>query len=282
MSPNDPLFETPAEDGTAEPGAKPNGGDPAPVVGLTPEQFNEGIEQVVGGLRDQVGELSTAVAKMNQPAPVSEPTPDPAQVDFLTAFSENPEAAIKGIISGEMKGLAPFLSTMIEGGSSAFVDIEAQRIDQEFGAGAWEKFYSKPMGELVNEYRTKQPTALGDRNLIRREVDGLTGRMVGKLVEHQQTSKDTVEKEGLEKLGVVQENFLKEAANRTSLTGGIRRVATGEPEVTDELKGYLAERLASIGLEQDPKDFLKETEYGNTLEDYQAKEAKLHPPGGDK
>jgi hypothetical protein len=38
--------------------------------------------------------------------------------------------------------------------------------------------------------------------------------------------------------------------------------------------------LKSIGLEQDPKDFLKETDYGSTLEDYQAKEAKLH--GGDK
>jgi hypothetical protein len=274
MSPNDPLFSEPA----SEPAPVVDGGDPAATpaatVGLTPEQFNEGIEQVVGGLREQVEGLSKAVAGMNQPATV-EPTSTEPETDFLTAFSQNPEGAIKGMIAGEMKGLAPFLNTMIEGGSSAFVDIEAQRIDTEFGAGAWEKFYSKPMDEIVGMYQSKQPTALGDRGVIRREVDGITGRMVGKLVEHQQESKATVEKEGLEKIGTLQENILKEAANRTGLTGGIRRMPTGEAEVTEELKGYLAEREASIGLEQDPKDFLKQTSYGNTLEDYQAHQTKL-------
>lgn len=279
MSPNDPLFDTPA------PESKPNGGDPnptpepTPTVGLTPEQFNEGIEQVVGGLRDQVGELSRAVARMNQPGPSPEPVYQEPEGDFLTRFSQDPEGAIKALVGGEMKGLAPFLNTMIEGGSSAFVDIEAQRINNEFGQGAWEKFYSKPMAEIVGMYQSKNPTALGDRNVIRREVEMLTGRMVGDVVKHQQESKDKVDKDGMEKLSNLQENILKEAVNRTGLVGGIRRTPTGEQEVTEDLKGYLAERETAIGLEQDPKDFLKQTDYGNTLEDYVAHQEKL---GGGK
>jgi hypothetical protein len=274
MPPNDPLFDS-------EP-AKPNGGDPAPVeetapqAGISPEMFAQGIEQLVGPLREQIGELSAAVSRMNQ-APVNrEPvhSPEP-EADFLTSFSNNPEGAIKNVVSGELKGLAPFLNTILEGGSSAFVDIEAQRIDQEFGKGAWEKFYQKPMGEIVQTYQTKQPTALGDRGVIRREVDGLTGRMVGKLIEHQQEFRTKTEKDETEKVGVLQENILKEAMKRTSLTGGIRRMPTGEQEVTEELKGYLKERMDAIGLEQDPKDFLKQTDYGNTLEEYEAHQTKL-------
>jgi hypothetical protein len=99
--------------------------------------------------------------------------------------------------------------------------------------------------------------------------------MVGKLIEHQQEFKTKTEKDETEKVGVLQENILKEAMKRTSLTGGIRRMPTGEQEVTEELKGYLKERMDAIGLEQDPKDFLKQTDYGNTLEEYEAHQTKL-------
>ena len=281
MPPEDPLFDTPVSELKSNGDGSEPTSDPAPAVGLTREELNEGIEKVVGGLQEQVGELSQAIARMNQPAPAAvEPTPTETETDFLTAFSQNPEGAIDARIAAGLKGIAPVIYTGLESAGAAHVDNEVGRIDKEFGAGAWEKFYQKPMDEIVGMYKAKNPTALGDRNLIRREVDGLTGRMVGKLVEHQQEAKDTVEKEGLEKLSTIQENILKEAASRTSLTGGIRRIPTAGEEVTEDLKGYLAEREASIGLEQDPKDFLKTTDYGNTLEDYVAHQEKLG--GGSK
>jgi hypothetical protein len=288
MAPNDPLFDTPAEPSDPAPDPKSNGsGDPAPQGGLSTEQvsqlFSQGIQEVVGPLSERVDELAGAITKLSsaQPAPVHTPEPTPElDQDFLTEFSQNPEGAIKKAISSEMKGLVPFLNTIIEGGSSAFVGVEAERVDREFGPGAWDKFFQKPMDEIIGMYRAKNPAALGDRGLIRREVDGITGRLVGKLVEHKEETKLAQERGDLEKLGTIKEDILKDAANRISLTGGIRRMNTGEPEVTEELRGYLKEREDSIGLEQDPKDFLRQTDYGNTLEDYETHQEKL--TGGNK
>ena len=38
--------------------------------------------------------------------------------------------------------------------------------------------------------------------------------------------------------------------------------------VTDDMKGYLAERQAAIGGDESAKDWAKRTDYGNTLEDF--------------
>jgi hypothetical protein len=58
--------------------------------------------------------------------------PDPPK-PFLDKFAEDPEGAIKTVVIGGLREVAPVLNTMITSGHSAFVGLEADAVDREFG-----------------------------------------------------------------------------------------------------------------------------------------------------
>ena len=258
---------------------KPNGGDPTPGEGVTLEQAAELIKQGIAPLGDQIKSLAETTATVvsqlqSQGAPPGDPTPAPPTEDFLTRFAENPEGAIQGLVAGQMQSAVPLMSGLINSTVSNFVGRETLDINREFGSGAWEKFFDKPLSILMDGYRRSNVVALADDSTIRREVDGLKGKMFDELVEYRETSRKTAsEKTNTDTKGLV-DATTKEVLQQTNLTGGIRRIDSGTEEVTESVKGYLAERIAALGGSETGKEFLERTDYGSSIEDYLAHQKK--------
>ncbi len=280
MPPDDNLFpegSPPAEE--PKTGGDPPNGSPTPTP-LTVEAATEMIAPLVQRL-EELGQTNAALAAKFQQAAPAPPAADPPPVngdDFLTQLSTDPRGAIAEVVRSEFKGISPLISTLINSGSSAFTGLEAEQIDRDFGPGAWDKFFDKPMGQLLDAHRQNNPAALADRNVINREVNGLKGALLDDLVEFRDEARKTATERG-----EADTKTLVDAVSgqvRTNMTGGIRRVDTGIEEVTEDLKGYLAERERAIGEKNDPKAWLEKTDYGNTIEDFQAHQEKLKKAAG--
>lgn len=269
--------------GGGSPNPNPNGGDPNPTA-LTMEGAAELITQSQAPLLERIEELSGSVAKLAQnatnPQPPNQGGPDPDDPDFMTQLTTDPQKAIQGLLRQEMGTIAPVLGNLMNSGASAFVGMEAQQIDQEFGAGAWDKLFAKPMDTILEAYRTNNAVALADRNTITREVNMLKGQVVNELIKHRDEFQklSTEEQEAANK--AITDQVVETVAQRTNLTGGIRRTESGAEEVTEEVKGYLEERTRAIGGNEDAKEFLQRTNYGNTWEDYQEHQKKMKAAEG--
>ena len=277
--PDDPLFPDNTE-------GDPTQGDPP--TGETPLTMTAGAELVTQALAplvaqiEQQGEVMTQMAtRLTQPpAPVAaEPKNNGADEDFLTRLSVDPEAAVAGIVTDQFKTVVPLMSNLINSATSAFVGLEATEIDTEFGPGAWNKFFDKPLGVVLDAYRANNAQALSDRNTVTNEVNGLKGKLLNELVDYREESRKTATEKSETKNKELVDGVLGQV--RTNMTGGIQRAPGAEEEVTDELKGYLAEREAAIGGDKvDPKKWLKEKSYGNSLKDYLKHQESLKAEGG--
>lgn len=282
---DDPIFSEPATppsgDATPTPAAPSNGGDPTATPNVTLEQATEMVRQ---GVEQATQPLLERLEALNQPAPAPPPaaTPEPTPPgDFLTEFSQSPEQAVDARVDARLKALGPVLQNIVTGGHGAFVDIEAQLVDGQFGEGAWQEHFQKPLTKIWDAYRANNPVALSDRATIQREVNGLKGQLFDQLVEFKQKSAETRAAAANENLKSLTDGVVGAVVERTNLTGGIRRMDPGEPTAAeiDRVKPYLAERISAIGGEESPKEFLKRTDYGNTLEDYRKKQAELKKEG---
>lgn len=281
MPTDDLHLEKPGEGGEGDPkGTDGNGKDPAGNAGLTMAEAAELITQANAPLLEKVAELTASMGRMNQPTP-KDPVVTPVEpADFLTRFSEDPEGAIDARIASQFQTVAPVIGNIINSGTGAFVGLEAQQVDQEFGEGAWAKYIDKPLTVILDSYKQSNAAALSDRGTITREVNGLKGQLLNELVEHRDTSKQKATEAGEASQKDLLETVM--AGVRTNLTGGIRSNQTVGEEVTEELKGYLAERQAAIGGDESGKDWLQRTDYGNTIEEYVAHQKKLETAAGGK
>lgn len=279
--PDDPIVAEPAVDEptpalTPTPAAPTNGGEapPAATAGVSAEQ----VAEMIAPLQEQVTQATAVnqqiVATLQGMAPRAAEVPaDPSGEDFLTRFSTDPRGAIESVVGDQVKTLAPFFNTVTNSAHSAFVGLEAQAVDEKFGSGAWDAHFAKPIESIWAAYRQSNPTALADRTVIQREINGLKGALLDELVDHREKSRTATTK--AEDAEV--EKLVEAASQRVGLTGGIRRTDTaGEPLVTEGLKGYLAERERAIGEKVDPKEWLAEHSYeGNSLSHYLAHQKKL-------
>jgi hypothetical protein len=190
------------------------------------------------------------------------------QKDFLTHFSEDPEGAIQATNAKQIQTFVPFLSDMMNSAVSSFVGFESVEIDTEFGSGAWDKYFKTPMGQILDTYRAQNAAALANRETITKEVNGLKGKLLNDLVDYRTDSQKTA----TEKLEADNKELVDGVVGqvRTNLTGGLRRVENAGETVTEDMKGYLAERQAAIGGDESAGDWAKRTDYGNTLADYLA------------
>jgi len=247
------------------------------------ELITQSLAPMADRLRE-LGESNAVLAQRLQESPPQGAAPPPTQdqEDFLTRFSQDPEKAIKDLAVEPIREAAPLIMGLINSTVQNFVARESDKVDTEFGPGAWDKFFDKPLGTIMDAYRKSNAQALAESGTIRREVDGLKGKLFEDLVlfreESRKKASDTEQSQTKKLVDGVAETVVQQ----TNLTGGLRRISGAEEEVTEGLKGYLAEREAAIGTQEDPKDFLKRTDYGNTIDDYLAHQKKMAAAEGGK
>ena len=211
--------------------------------------------------------------------------PAEPEEDFLTELtSGNAEAAIRrrvaAVVQEQMGGLTPMLSNLLHSGSAAFTNIEAENVDRQFGQGAYASLLEKPMGQIMAGIAKSDPSAYADSSTIRREINGLKGQMFDQLVEYREKSRQKEAAGETTKLASLVDGVAEGVLKRTNGTGGLRRIATGEREVTPELKGYIDERIRGTGKPIDAKKWLEETDFDGNLDSYKAHMAKMAKQNG--
>ena len=280
--PDDNLFPNAKEPDVPAGEPKPNGEDIG-VVGtpLTVEMGAEMVTQAMAPLADQLKEVGDTLARMKQPAaqPVADP---PAPLgDFLTRFSEDPEGAVKAAAREPVESIMPLMSNFLNSAVSGWTSLEANKIDTEFGAGAWDKFFNKPMTTILDNYKATNAAALSDNSVITKEVNGLKGVQFNDLVDFQAASRKTAAEaaEGTQKTLV--DGVMTQV--RTNMTGGLRRISGSAEEIPEGLENYLAERARLIGKEPEAaKDWLADRDYGNNIGDYRKHQEKKAAAEGGK
>jgi len=278
--PDDNLFPNqPVNDPPGNPPANGNGADPAAAQApLTLEAGAELVTQALTPLMERLeeqGQVIRRLAEAPPPAPVEPKELTGPAVDFLTQFSEDPEGAVAAKAHEPVKQLLPLISNLMASATGAFVSMEAAEIDQEFGPGAWKKHFEKPMTSIIDNYRAQNPAALSDRSTITKEVNGLKGVVFNELVDYREESRKKAAETSANRDKQLTEGVLEQVTQRTNLTGGLRRAEGSGEEVTEAVKGYLADRARAIGTKaEDPKEWLQRTDYGNSLEDYLAHQKK--------
>ena len=263
--------DNPLDPAQRQASAEPTGLSVADAVNL--------IQQATTPLVDQITKLTEAQASshnqlseltQNISSGFNRNSQEPTQTaDFLTELTTgNAEEAIARIVDQRLGSLTPILSGMIRSGSGAFIDIEAQALDQKFGTGAWDKFFQGPMKHIMDSYAKTDPAKLSDRQTINKEVNGLKGQLLDQLVEFRDAYQTTTTEQKAAELTKLKEGIMADFQSRTNGTGGIRPFAPVGSEVTDEIRGYLQERDRAIGAKTDPKGWLEETNFGNDLDSY--------------
>jgi hypothetical protein len=279
--PDDNLFPDKPDVPAGEPKANGDGTG----VGGTPLTVEMGAEMVTQGLAplaERLEQMGEALTQMKQPpaAPVA-PTPPEPVGDFLTRFSEDPEGAVKAAAREPVESIMPLMSNFLNSAVSGWMSLEANKIDTEFGAGAWDKFFSKPMDTIIDNYKATNAAALSDNKVITKETNGLKGVQFNELVDFRDASRKTAAEvaEGIQKTQM--DNVMGQV--RTNMTGGLRRISGGTEEIPEGLEGYLADRARAIGAEpENPKKWLADRDYGNSYEDYQKHQKKLAAAEGGK
>lgn len=279
---DDPIFDK--NQGNSQGGSEPknqggtnqntngSGNDSNNNGGVSFEQATKMIQEAMNPLASQISDLTDHL-RNNTPDPnnTSNPPNTPQDdKDFLTRFSEDPEGSVAGIIQQQIRdGIAPFLTTLSSSASQAFLDLEMQGVEEAFGEGAWDKFFAPHWKTIQSAYMKTNPAALSNRDIIKREINGLKGLQMDDLVKFKdETAKKLAEgEEG--KLQNLTKTITEQV--RSNLTGGgalMFHNEGNEPTVTEAVEGYLAERTRAIGEDVDPKEWLKATNFGNTLSDF--------------
>lgn len=245
------------------------------------------IEQIQGLAANQAQTqqaLQQLASSQSNSAHAYQPAPE-ADEDFLTELTTgNGEEALRRrvarVVQEQLGGLTPVLSNLIQSGSAAFTNLEAESVDRQFGEGAYEALISKPMNTIMAGIAKSDPSAYADSATIKREVNGLKGQMFDQLVEFREKSRQTTAANESTKLTSLVDGVAEGVLRRTNGTGGLRRIATGTREVTPELKGYIDERIRGTGRPIDPKKWLEETDFDGNLDSYKAHVAKSSKQNG--
>ena len=197
-------------------------------------------------------------------------TPPVEEQDFLTELTTgNAEQAIGRIVEQRLAALTPVLSNIVQSGSSTFVELEANSIDNRFGTGAWDKFFSNPVNQIMSNLAKTNPAAMMDRTIIGHEVNGLVGKQVDELVAYRDEFKKTKTATETTDQDTLVNSITSAVINRTNGIGGMRHLdATGSIAITPEVEGYIAERMRATGQKINPKEWVKETDFGNDIDSY--------------
>lgn len=250
---------------------------PTPAAAPAPSVTLEQVSQLIRESQETLGRtLDTRIGQLAEslrPAPKApEPTNDD---DFLKEFAANPKEVLSKAIS---EAVSPTITQLTTSAGRAFVDLEAQTVDQKWGTGAWEKFIQPHWAKLEGAYQKNNPAALSDRNLIAREVYSLIGMQTDGLMKHKnEFDKSTSERETQDV-----DKLVETVSKRVNLTGGLRPSGASESdlpsEATSSISSYIERRTRAIGGDaEDPKTWWKKVGSfdGENIDQWRAHKAKL-------
>lgn len=275
---NDPMFSNAAPEG------KPPEVTPATPVAVTPEQIAEVTAPIVSQvtqLAEQVSTLAEHVGSLKPPAPAAPITPaavPEVKTDFYAEMQDDAEGAIQRRIDNrlkeQMQPIGEVLGSINNSAHDAFVGMEANRIESEWGVGSYQKFFVKPLRTIFDQYRTVNPSLLSKHDLIRKEFDAISGQVVNDLITHRDEARKTVAEKANADLAGLTEGIGEAVTARVGMTGGIKMIGA-KVEVSDSLKEFLSERHKSTGVTETPEQFVARTSYDNTLEGFLANKKTL-------
>lgn len=270
----DPLFTT------DPPAVPPNGSTPPAEPVAAPDSAAQiaTMAETVTAQAGQITELTQAVTNLARgmqssqtPTPVE---PDIPEGDFNSRLIENAEGTIRDLVTEQMKGITPVLSSMLNSGSQAILAQRSLAVDQEFGSGAWKEFFAGPIAQIQEDRGRTNPGMLMDPGLMEGDINGLKGINMTKLFEFQTASRKTATDETTKSNDDLLQEVLSKLP-RTNLTRGITSLKDGELVVDDDVKQFVAERAAASGTTINPEEWVKQHDYGNTIDDFEAHQKKL-------
>ena len=267
---DDPMFSSDKPQGDKPPEPTPSG--------VTPEQ----VAQVTAPIVDQVTGLAAQVSSLAQHVGGRKTTVAPvaAEVkkDFYAEMQDDAEGAIERRIDGRVKEqmlpIGEVLSTINNSAHDAFVGMEANRVEADWGVGAYEKFFTKPLKTIFDQYRAVNASLLSKHDLIRKEFDAISGQVVNELIEFRDESRKVTAEKANKELAGLTEGIAGAVTTIVGMTGGIRAPGA-KVEVSEGLKEFLSERKKSTGVSETPEEFVSRTSYDNTIEGYLDNKKKM-------
>ena len=276
---DDPMFSSDSPEGNEKPKEDPTPANP----GVTPEQMAQVTAQATQPIVEQVTELAAQVSTLAEhvgglslPAPAI-PGVEPKK-DFYAEMQDDAEGAIERRIDGRVKEqmlpIGEVLSTINNSAHDAFVGMEANRVETEWGVGAYEKFFTKPLKTIFDQYRSVNASLLSKHDLIRKEFDAISGQVVNELIEFRDESRKVTAEKANKELAGLTEGIAGAVTTIVGMTGGIRAPGA-KVEVSEGLKEFLSERKKSTGVSETPEEFVSRTSYDNTIEGYLENKKKM-------
>ena len=269
--PDDPIFEPGTDTATDTAPATPA----ETPAGMTAQETAELVTTSLQPVLDQIQTLAQGVADLaaaNVPTPAAVPEPGPD--DFLTEFSQDPKGTVQKIAAevamGQLKGVAPLLSGILQQGHGVFVDKAADGLDSTFGKGAYEAILKPDLDRVWDIYQKQDMTRLGDGEVIARHFNEMKGIKMDELIKYRDEFKATGDKQAAEENKTLMEQVRQDFT--TNMTGGIRMTVPDNGKPGPEVQQYLDDIEKATGEKQpDAVAWAAETDFPSTLEGYRAK-----------
>ena len=269
--PDDPIFEPGTDTATDTAPATPA----ETPAGMTAQETAELVTTSLKPVLDQIQTLAQGVADLaaaNVPTPAVVPEPGPD--DFLTEFSQDPKGTVQKIAAevamGQLKGVAPLLSGILQQGHGVFVDKAADGLDSTFGKGAYEAILKPDLDRVWDIYQKQDMTRLGDGEVIARHFNEMKGIKMDELIKYRDEFKATGDKQAAEENKTLMEQVRQDFT--TNMTGGIRMTVPDNGKPGPEVQQYLDDIEKATGEKQpDAVAWAAETDFPSTLEGYRAK-----------
>jgi hypothetical protein len=215
------------------------------------------VDQLAAQVERLVSQLDS-LANTPAPAPVApEPTPEPvAPGDALQELAADPQGFVAKTARDEAQRLVseavnPTVMQVLDAASQQLVNSHALRIEQEFGAGAWDDMFKPALEADLVRLREVSPRSLADPATIEALVNRLYGgENFTKLTERKA--------EHAKKLGEQEQEGLQKVA-RLVPQGGVPRLrkGNGEAGLPEDVEKFLKEVDAATGRPQDRERFEK-------------------------
>ena len=269
--PDDPIFEPGTDTATDTAPATPA----ETPAGMTAQETAELVPTSLKPVLDQIQTLAQGVADLaasNLPPPAAVPEVGPD--DFLTEDSQDPKGKVQKIAAevamGQLKGVAPLLSGILQQGHGVFVDKAADGLDSTFGKGAYEAILKPDLDRVWDIYQKQDMTRLGDGEVIARHFNEMKGIKMDELIKYRDEFKATGDKQAAEENKTLMEQVRQDFT--TNMTGGIRMTVPDNGKPGPEVQQYLDDIEKATGEKQpDAVAWAAETDFPSTLEGYRAK-----------
>lgn len=303
MPPDDPIFPQQGADAAAAPDSSDTGAAAksaaaaAPSAPPTPEQvqqqISEAVTAAVGPLTSEMGAIKGFMEKV---AGALEPEGEggargsqgngagaggagnassgaPGE-EFWNRFYHDPEGAVDERLRA---GAAPLVGALAQPVVQMQLAQLEEGVDKKWGKGAYATLLKADMDRIIEK---ADPTAAVNPVALQSALNSVVGAQVDALAEHREKAQ-TQDAEANSKRTdeAVLESLRRQGIDPTTMTGGLRRVPTGEAKLPEEASDYIAGQLRDAGREVDEKRLGVMLNTGSSFSDWQKAQKELDTEG---